>query len=304
MHKYIPILLVFSLVFLSQCRKAEHLTGKEKNIFKYSWGTNDQIFIEDNKFHSFKYLDTLNHQLNGDSLVPIIFINKEQLIINQLVPTNLKMVEKGETTDYVITKAQFLPDTFTFALKKYIDKQFLILFSNASASRVYNLKNKAVDLPEIRSDFQPKYKIGGYSVGDVIDRDKIEIIYSDIFGSKVTEEAFLIDNQDIQFTILGYHYIEKIERSNIRDKELSTLIQSIGKFFSKDHEYEEIINGEDNFQEVVKGYYWNEKDVSIFLQKIERSYENQDDNFWTLEYSDYIITTILQNYLEVSPENI
>jgi hypothetical protein len=304
MNKYIPILVVFSLALLSQCKKAENLSGLGKDIFKYSWSTNEQVFIEENKFHSFKYLDTLNNQLSGDSLIPIQFTGQDQVIISQLVPTNMKMIEQDGMTEYIITKAQFLPDTFTFAVKKYIDKQFLILYSNNSATRVYELKNSGVNLPEIRTDYQPQLKISGYSVGDAVKRDELDIIYSDAFGSRVTEEAYLVENADIKLTILGYQYIEKIKKTNIRDQELDPLIRSIDKIFSRDHEYEEIVNGVDDFKETVKGYYWNEKDVSIFLQKIERSYEDQDDDRWTLEYSNYVITTILQNYLEVSAENI
>ncbi len=304
MKKYIPILVVFSLAFLSQCKKAENLTGLGKDIFKYSWITNEQVFIEENKFHSFKYLDTLDSQLSGDSLIPIQFTGQDQVIISQLVPTNMKMIEQDGMTDYIITKAQFLPDTFTFAVKKYIDKQFLILYSNNSATRVYELKNSGVNLPEIRTDYQPQLKISGYSVGDAVKRDELDIIFSDAFGSRITEEAYLVENADIKLTILGYQYIEKIKKTNIRDQELDPLIRSIDKIFSRDHEYEEIVNGVDDFKETVKGYYWNEKDVSIFLQKIERSYEDQDDDRWTLEYSNYVITTILQNYLEVSAENI
>ena len=304
MNKYMPMFALFIAVFLSQCKKAEEVIGTGNEIFKYAWGNNDQIFIEDYKFHSCKYLDTLENQLEGDSLVPIKFINGDGLTITQLVPSSMKMMEKEGMTEFVITRAQFRTDTFNFATKKYIGKQFLLLFSNTSTTRIYELKTNEVELPEIRSNYQPQFKINGYSVGDKIERDQVEIIYSDIFGSRVTEEAYLVGNEDIKLTIIGHQYIEKIEKTNIRDKDLDPLIKSIDKIFSKDHEYEEIENGVEEFREIVKGYYWNEKDVSIFLQKIEKPYENKENNLWTLEYSNYIITNILQNYLQASPENI
>jgi len=304
MRIHLSLILLLSGLLISQCKKMEELAGNGKDIFAYTWGTNDQVYIEDNKFHSFKYLDTLENQLKGDTLVPIQFIGKDLLVIHQLVPTGMKMMEREGMTEYVITKAQFLPDTFTFATKKYIDKQFLLLFSDNSASRVFELKTKEVQVPEIHPNYQPEFRINGYTVGDKIERDQVEIVYSDIFGSRVTEEAYLISDVNIKFTLLGYEYIEKIEKMNIEDEDLTPLIRSIDKIFSKPHEYEEIKNGSGEMKEIVKGYYWNERDVSIFLQKIERPWDNQETNSWTLEYSNYVITTILQNYLEITPENL
>jgi hypothetical protein len=304
MRNYTSILMMIFWIVLSQCKKVEETEERGQDILSYTWGTNDRIFIEDYKFHSHKFLDTLENQLEGDSLVPIRFLDQKRMIVTQLVPTSMKMTERGGMTEYVITQAQFLPDTFIFASKKYIDKQFLLLFSNTSATRVFELKSSETTVPEIRSDYQPEFQIHGYSVGDEIERNQLDVIYSDIFGSRVTEEAFLVGNEDIKFTLLGYRYIEKIEKSNIPDEELNQLIRAIDKIFKRDHEYEEIENGTNEFKEIVKGYYWNERDVSIFLQKTERPWENQEENFWTLEYSNYVITTILQNYLEETPENL
>ncbi len=304
MYRYGLILIIFSIVLISHCKKTDYRIEQQMNIFNYSWGTNDQIIIEDNKYHSFKYLDTISHQLVGDSLVDIDVLESGQIIIRKLIPTSMEMVEKEGITEFEITKAHFFPDTFSIAVKNYIDTQFLILFSNSSASRVYKLKSKDSNIPEINSDCQPQYKISGYSVGEKIDREKIEILDSDIFGSRVTEEACLIDNKNIIFTIIGYNYIEKIEIGNIRDSELDRLIRSVDKSFSEKYEYEELINGEGEFKEIVKGYYWNEMDVSIYLQKIEKPSEIQEDNYWTLEYSNHIITNILQNYLRSSTESV
>ncbi|MBS0000783.1 MAG: hypothetical protein KFF73_17510 [Cyclobacteriaceae bacterium] len=292
------------MIFLCQCRDKNNLSGPTRNIFSFTWGTSDQIWIENSRFHSFKYLDTVANQLAGDSLIPISFLENDKIIIRKLEPTSLEMSEIEGNTEFLITDAVFLPDTFTFATKNYIDKQFLILYSNTAASRVYELKTLDVEIPEIRPDYQPQFEIRGYSVGDIIDRDQIEVIYSDIFGSMKTEEVVISDDLNVKFTVIGNQYIEKIERSNIRNQELHSLIRAIDKIFTNDHEYEEIVNGTGEFKETVKGYYWTEKDVSIFLQKVETSFEDPEDSFWRLQYSNHIITTILQNYLEFSPDNI
>lgn len=304
MRNHIPIFMLLSGLLLFQCKKMEEISGSGKDIFIYTWGTHDQVYIENNKFHSYKYLDTLENQLKGDTLMPTQFIGKDQVVIQQLVPTSMKMMEIEGMTEYVITQAHFLPDTFTYATKKYIDKQFLLLYSNTSTTRIFELKTKEVEVPEIRPDYQPRFLINGYSVGDKIARDQVEIIYSDIFGNRVTEEAYLTGNENIKLTILGYEYIEKIEKANIPDGDLNTLVRSIDKIFTKAHEYEEIENGSEEMTEIVKGYYWNEKDVSIILQKIERPWENQETDSWTLESSNYVISTILENYLEITPENL
>jgi hypothetical protein len=297
------IFLICLLAFCS-CRKTDRNVGKEMNVFQFTWGTPEQILIENNHYHSFKYLDTLSHQLKGDSLTPLEFLGRDQIIIKKLVPTSMEMVERDGITDFVITKAEFLPDTFTFAVKKYIGAHFMILFSKLSASRVFELKDTEGELEEINPGYQPKYEINGYSVGDIIDRNLVEIIYVDVFGSLKTEEAVLKGSEEVIFTILGNKYIEKIEKTNIGDQELAPLIRNIDRAFQQNHEYEEIINGSGDFQETIKGYYWNERDVVISLQKTEKNYEKEPENRWKLEYSNYIITNILQNYLDSTPENI
>jgi hypothetical protein len=242
--------------------------------------------------------------LKTAGIIPVSFLEEDKVIIRKLVPVSMEMKEVDGSTEFQITEAEFLPDTFIFATKHYMDSQFLILFANSSASRVYKLKTLDIKIPEIRPDYQPTFEINGYAVGDIIDRSRIEVIYSNVFGSMLTEEANLLDNPDVKFTIIGNRYIEKIERRNIRDQELHSLIRSIDKIFTTDYEYEETVNGMGDFQETVKGYYWNEKDVSLFLQKVESSFEDPSKSYWRLEYSNYIVTTILQNFLEYLPENI
>jgi len=304
MKYYFPVIVIIFLISFTCCRKTVRKIGSEGDIFNYSWGTQDRVLIEDNQYHSYKYLDSVSHQLKGDTLIPIEYIGRDRLIIKKLVPTSMDMIEQDGMIDFVITKALFLPDTFTIGIKKYIDNHFLILFSEMSASSIYALKEKEIQVKEINAGYQPEYKISGYSVGDLIDRDKIEIVNVDIFGSMKTEEAVLIGNEQVVFTILGDKYIEKIGKTNISDQELVPLIRSIDKVFSGKHEYDEIMDGSGDYEEIIKGYYWNEKDVSISLQKIERNYERDEENSWTLEYSNYIITNILQNYLKPVPENL
>lgn len=304
MNRFFLFIFLTSALFLYQCREKDTLTGPTQNVFSYTWGTNDMIAIEDSRYHSHAFLDTAANQLAGDTLIPVSFLDENKVIIRKLVPTSMEMTEIDGSTEFLITEARFLPDTFTYGTRHYIDNQFLILYSGTTASRVYELKTLDIELPEIRPDYQPSFKVGGYAVGDIIDRDKIEVIFSDVFGSLVTEEAVLQEDPDIKFTIIGNRYIEKIERRNIRDQELHALIRDIDKVFTVDYEYDETVNGMNDFVETVKGYYWNEKDVSIFLQKVESSFDDPSDGFWTLEYSNYIITSILQNYLELTPENI
>ena len=127
MNRIILFIFLASALMLYQCQEKNSLTGPTQNVFSYTWGTNDQIVIEDSRYHSFAFLDTAANQLAGDTLIPVSFLEDDKVIIRKLVPTSMEMTEIDGSTEFLITEARYLPDTFTFATRHYIDNQFLIL---------------------------------------------------------------------------------------------------------------------------------------------------------------------------------
>ncbi len=298
---HLKIYLVFLLgYFLISCSSRNSLIDGKPDITEYTWGTSNDIIIEEGFYHTFKKIDTVLNQLTGDTLTPIQIISDKKLVIRKMIPTSMDMKEKDGITEFVITKAKLMNDTLIYDVKNYIDQTFLILYSRSNASRVYVLKNPDVKLKETNHLQQPEFEVKGYKIGDRIDRSVIDVIYEDRFGTSITEEAVLIEDPDISFVIIGRNYIEHITRTGIPEDEIDKLIKAINKQFENEPEYEEITNGEGALKQTMRGYYWIEKDVSIQLQKTDPPVNGQTG--WTLEYSNFIITNILQNYLEEIPE--
>jgi hypothetical protein len=169
------------------------------------------------------------------------------------------------------------------------------------------MKNDNDGIKETDNIKQPVFEISDYSVGDRIDRTEIDILYTDNFGESVIEEASLKENPNVILTLLGKQFIEQIQRIRIQDEELESVINTVDEIFSVDSEYDEFRNVNGNLEEILKAYYWNEKEVSISLKKtiIRNTLNNTtDDNGWTLTYENHLITRILQNFLELPLEPV
>lgn len=301
MHFKFMLLFLGITGMLIRCTPKKSIYSARPAVLEFTWGNNRDRVIEKGKYHSFEKLDTINNELTGDTLIPVRIIENKKLVIHKLVPVSLKMEKKNGSTDFTITKVTFTSDTFTYDIKKYIGKTFLVLYSNASGSQVYELLDGNADLAETHHVNQPVYKVEGYSVGSTVDRNKIKVTYSDLFGDLQTETAILIKNPAVQLTILGGKYIESIKQMEIKEQDTSQIINSVNKKFTVKPEFEKTKNETADLQQVIYGYYWNENEVNITLHKTIDA-RSGEASTWTLEYSNYIVTNILQNYLQSTPE--
>ncbi len=293
------------IILLNSCSFDKRLLTDQPDPTEYKWGTNKRIIIENGYYHSYRHLDTLTHQLKGDTLIPLEFTENNKVVLTRLLSSQMDMREtEGGITEFVTTEATFRKDTFIFDMQKQAGKSFLILYSDNAASLVYELKDENTEISETNNLKQPVYRIKGYTVGETIDREAIDIVFTDNFGQSVVEEARLTADPAILFIIVGRKHIEQIQQFDISNGALESIKKELNKLFTRKAEYEEIINGEGPDRQIMQGYFWNEKEVSISLQRTIPDGGVRAEPDWTLTYNNYIITNILQNYLEMPPENL
>jgi len=182
-------------------------------------------------------------------------------------------------------------DTFKYEVKTIIGKSFLLLLSENSASHAYILKDGEMTLPETENIDFPNYKIAGYAVGDKVIRDVIHVISEDQFGTTLTEEAILMDNENIYFKVIGSSYIEEIRWINIKDEEAEKLRKEISQKFGNQAAIEHLIDGTGNETDLISSYYWSKNEVNILLSRTTEFGEL--DESWTLTYSNLIVSDIL-----------
>jgi hypothetical protein len=281
------------IIFLLQCKPRE--TEKVPvDIHQFNWGTATHTVLENGFFHSKKTLDTVLNQLVGDTLIPISTIGPE-LIIEKLEPLKMEMKTIDGLDEFYITKAGFKMDTFTYEIKNYFNKTFLILISENSSSYAYELKNNNVTIPETNNLYFPDFRIEGYAVGDIIDRDDIEVMSKDQFGTSLTEMAIFRNNNNVILKIINEHYIEEMQWKNISDSETQNIIKQLNNVFSKAPDIEYASEDTQTGSDEILNYYWSENEINVLLTRINEFGEL--DDFWSLNYSNLIVSDILNNFL-------
>ena len=295
------IFLAFlAVLFLSHC-KTEITDSSTTDPGSYSWGTATSTVIEDGYFHSKKTLDTLENQLSGDTLIPIM-IQNSKMVIEKLEPLQMEMKIIEGIEDFYITRIGYKKDTFNYDIKNFIGKSFLILLSETSASQVFILKDKDKVLAETQNLLSPDYKVGGYAVGDKINRDDIQVVSKDQFGTILTEEAIHMDNENIYYKVIGSSYIEEIRWLNLNTDETEKIIKELNSKYIDPPSVEYILDANGNETELIASYYWSQNEVNVLLSRITEFGEM--DNSWTLTYNNLIVSNILNNYLQPDSESL
>jgi hypothetical protein len=293
----IPILL--ALLFF-QC-KSDKSGQSTIDINSHSWGTTTSIIIENGFYHSKKTLDTVNNQLIGDTLIPVT-IHNSRLIIKKLEPLHLEMKTVDGINDFYITETGFKTDTFMYDVKKYFDRSFLILIPESSSSYVYELKDEHNNVPQTNNILFPRFEVEGYAVGDEVNRNEIQVLFEDRFGTSLTEEAVLANNENVLLQIIAGQYIDKIQWTNIDDRQAQAIVKELNDIFTRKPDLQFLDEENQIGSGEVLHYYWSENEVNILLSRLTDI--GDLDNVWTLTYTNLIISNILNNYLDDQPENL
>jgi hypothetical protein len=296
MHRFIIFILL--TVFFSQCKHNES-SDLLIDIKDHNWGTRNAIVLENGYYHSYKTLDTITNQLTGDTLLPVR-IHDQKLILEKLEPLHMELRAVDGIEDFYITSTGFKADTFEYDVKKFADKYFLVLISPNSASQVYELKDKDLELSETNNISFPRYEIEGYTVGDEINRTEIQVLFKDQFGTSLTEEAILVNNENVLLKIIAGKYIEEIRWMNLPEKDILKIVKDLNSVFSSSPGIEYIPEEERIGSEDILQYFWSENDTNILLTKATET--GDIDEFWSLIYTDLILSNIMNNYLDASIE--
>ena len=228
----VPILL-FTIFLIVQCHPEKKTSSNQVDILSYNWGTSQKIIIENGYYHSYKELDTLTHKLVGDTLLPVIQVGTT-IMLNKFEPVKMELKNFTGDDEYVITEIGIKTDTFTYDIRNYLNKSFLVLLSKNSAMRILELKNGGENIEETDNNNIPKIDVEGYSIGDNINREDFDVVYSDQFGNILTEEVILKNNQNVLMKIQGGNYVEEIKWINISNSEIDNIIKKINKEFCTD----------------------------------------------------------------------
>jgi len=271
------------------------------DIKQYNWGTPTSVMIERGYFHSKKSLDTIANQLTGDTLIPVQ-INESKIIIEKLEPLHMELRIVDGIEDFYITETGFKSDTFMFDVKEYIGKFFLVLISPNSASHVFELKDENVVLSETDNLSSPRFEIKGYAIGDKIDRTDIQVLHRDQFGTTLTEEAVLINNENVLLKIVAERYIEQMKWTNIDEANVQIIIKDLNTIFTTPPDIEFFPEEQQTDPEEILQYYWSENEVNVLLTKATEL-GNQED-VWSLTCTNLIFSNILNNYLESTSDNL
>jgi hypothetical protein len=157
-------------------------------------------------------------------------------------------------------------------------------------------------LPETQNLLFPDYKVGGYAVGDKINRDDIQVVSKDQFGTILTEEAIHMDNENIYYKLIGSSYIEEIRWLNLNTDEMEKIMKELNSKFKDPPSVEYILDPNGNETELIASYYWSQNEVNVLLSRTTEFGEM--DKSWTLAYNNLIVSNILNNYLEPGIENL
>ena len=294
------LLLGLVALIVIQC-KPEKTENVAVDIRQYNWGTSTNTVLENGFYHSKESLDTIKNQLVGDTLIPIS-ISGTNIIIEKLEPLKMELKNIDGIDDFYITETAFELDTFKYEVKNYFGKTFLILISEHSSSYAYELKNSSLKVAETNNLNFPDYRIEGYAVGDIINRDDIEVVSKDQFGTSLTEQVILINNQDVIIKVINEKYIEEIQWTNIIDSETFDLIKQLNNVFSSSPDIEYVNEDIQSGSKEALQYYWSENEVNVLLTRVNEFGELAD--VWSLSYSNLIVSNILNNYLDELPENL
>jgi len=300
MFSYRIFILCSMFAILFSCRpekaKIEFIDIKESD-----WGTPTHVMIERGYFHSKKSLDTIANQLTGDTLIPVQ-INESKIIIKKLEPLHIELKTVNEVEDFYITRIGFRTDTFLYDVKNYYGKLFLILISKSASSYAFELKNENTGVSETSNISFPVFNIEGYAVGDEVNRKDINVLSSDQFGTSLTEEAMMKNNNNVLLKVKAGRYIEEIQWINISNSEAQNIVGRLNTIFTYAPDIEFLTDENKSEAENIIHYYWSENEVSILLAKAIELGDSED--VWSLTYTNLIVSNILNNYLNSTADNL
>lgn len=281
--KYLPLFLVV-LAIINACTTGEKQSKNLSFFIGNEWYHGDQLLIKDDTFIASKFL----HYSYKDTTVKDypITITDSTIII--------KVIKDKKVYQPVISETR--KDTVYYDFK-YVNNNPVLLLYFDSFPILLTPKNK-VKVHETSNYPSIKFVMGGYSIGQEIDRSLLKTrgIYN--YEKYTIEDCELKENRDITIKIIGYNSIYSIERKNIPDFRVEEIKRVITSKLDQQPEYSPMKKWTEDSDYEYEFYRWSNYGVRMTLSKSKyvgkSSFVNYFDNDdWVLSYDDDVMKAIL-----------
>jgi len=243
---------------------------------------------KDGYIHSHTHLDKTISEMVGDTMIPIIILDSTviitQIIGVQGVDDNFNLNLKSDT---------IIADTFLFEFM-FITEPILVLTRKFGNPFILRLK-ESQEIQETSNLKLRSFEIGGYTIGDSINRELISINEISKEDGVILEKAELASNEDIKFDIIGNNIIYSIERHNINNDKIDNVISVITEKLNSEPYHRKPAKVVGDYTR--ENYLWFTYDVDINLFRLK--YEGNDPfgiyskGDWILYYDNDILQPIL-----------
>ncbi|OFY41584.1 MAG: hypothetical protein A2X18_07100 [Bacteroidetes bacterium GWF2_40_14] len=288
------VFYLITLIIIISCRNAE--ADKYDKYLTYKWGNDSLVVIENGFFHSKTHYDSILNKMVGDTLIPIKRIDS-MLIITQIVAKG-----KWELIDdrhiFFPSSDTLITDTVLFKFRNLFGSKLFLFNKKGEYLQFYTLLEKQNDVILENFDDRIKFEIKGFTIGDTISRELVEIEDIHNYETYTIEKSVLKSNKNIEIDIIGDSIIYSIAQREISDSEADDIKLVVKNKLSSEPEYiPKDIKDDYEFEY----YYWNKFEITIQLQKMTYkgnnfySLLNTKVNNWALYYSDRFIENILIN---------
>lgn len=261
-------------------------------FLNYNWKNNERVWIKDGMFNSYTHFEPEIGEMVGDSLIPIEIFDDSLLVITSIGP-------KGTFDDnfkFKPNRDTVYTDTLTYEVREFEGTKLLLYPVNERFfSTIYELESNATVRSHITKDII-KFKVEGFSIGNKINRDLIDVKDIRNYDDKAIEIVELKTNSDVQMELIGDNYINKITKRGISKYDLNEVIGVVSHKMGFAPEHKPTSQSGAYEQEY---YSWVKNGVRITLQRMiyigEDSIKklvNNDD--WTLYYEDNITSGMLE----------
>lgn len=289
--KRILLLILISIIF--SCSKNEKsISEKYLNL---KWRDGEKLVFEEGNIHSYTHFDIDLNEMVGDSLIPIEI--RDSTIVVTKIKAKGKYEEINGRYKFKTESDTIYTDTLIFECRNYNGPKLLLYSRKGFDISVFNLdESENQEISEIIYFNNIRFEVGGYSIGDTIDRKDFN--FNDVHNYEIFsyEDAELKENKNIDVNIIGDKYILEIVQRGINESELDDVIKVVSTKLNQDPKHIPL-KGKEYDQEY---YMWNKNGVGISLQKSNylgddpwrKIYSNND---WILYYEDEIIESLLVN---------
>ena len=299
----VSIVCIMIAVTLIACGADQASKQSVSYLTSVVWVKKDgEIYFKGGKVLQKSRYDSELESMVGDTVLPLVVTD------STVAFTKIQGLYRRstETNEYEIVGDTIFIDTLIYDFAIIDDLTHLLLYSDTYLT-ILRAESKNVDIPESNNFRNTDFSVSGYSIGDTIDLDIIEITSSYNLASTSLRQAHLLSDKDLSFKIIGRNTIYNINRSGIDAIEIDNIISVVGNKLNQEPKYKAPERSSKTLE--CEYYSWQKRGVRITLQRCK--YKGSDSLTkalskydWTLYYSDDIQEMLLAYiYRDTDPKS-